>query len=182
MKKTFLFLTVFMSVAMAFTGCKKDDDDPESYLKAGDDKFILAKGDIVFEGTSQMSLDIYDYYISLYTSGLTYTSWDGSVGEYTGSGPLIQFRLHSTGTNKPANGEYQIETSEGNYCEGGAYEFDYSEPSGSVKEFNAGGVFTINISGDTYTIEFQGMDEYDIPVEIFYKGMLTYHDESDYFD
>ncbi len=180
MKKTFLFLTLIVVAAFTFTGCKEDDDAVESYLMAGEDKYIIVGGDVFFEGADPMNVNTHQYSISLVTGGLTYTSWDGYNPSYSGNGVLALFHLRTTGATQLADGDYSLTLTEGNWCSGGGYEIDFSSAWNNVSEFETG-ILTLSISGDTYTIDFQGEDEYGIAVEIFFTGKLTYHDESDYF-
>ena len=183
MKTTFLFLTFFAVAAFTFTGCKKDDETPESYMLVGEDKYIIAGGDIFFEGvTPTKYITTYNYSISLVTSGLTYYSWDGYNPSYSGNGVLTLFHIRTAGTVKPAEGDYSLsETSpEGNRCSGGGYEVDFSTAWDNVNEFDTGKL-TVSIDGETYTVSYEGDDEYGETVKIFFTGKLTYHDESDYF-
>lgn len=183
MKKTFLFLAFFAVAAFTFMGCKKEDETPESYILVGEDKYIISGGDLFFEGvTNTKYLTTYEYAISLNTSGLTYNSWNGYNPSYSGNGVLAQFNLRTENSAKPAEGEYPLnETSpEGNRCTGGGFETGYSTAWNNMSEFDTGSL-TITIEGDTYTLNYEGDDEYGVTVKLFFAGKLTYHDESDYF-
>lgn len=183
MKKSFLFLAFFAVAAFTFTGCKKDDETPESYILVGEDKYIIAGGDIIFEGMTPTKYETtYDYTISLVTSGLTYNSWDGYNTSYSGNGVHALFHLRTLGSAKPAEGDYSLTVTSpvGNRCTGGGYEVDYSTAWDNINEFDTGMV-NISIDGDTYTLTYEGDDEYGVTVKLFFTGKLTFHDESDYF-
>jgi len=183
MKKTFLFLAFFTVAAFTFMGCKKEDETPESYILVGEVKYIIAGGDIIFEGmTPTKYLTTYNFTISLVTSGLTYNSWDGYNTSYNGDGVHTLFHLRTAGQVNPAEGDYSLSGSsaEGNRCSGGGYEVGYSTAWDNINEFDTGMV-NISIDGDTYTLTYEGDDEYGVTVKLFFTGKLTYHDESDYF-
>jgi len=183
MKKTFLFLAFFAVAAFTFMGCKKEDETPESYILVGENKFIISGGDIIFEGmTPTKYITTYSYSISLNTSGLTYSSWDGYNPSYSGNGVLTLFHLRTTNSAKPAEGDYPLTgaSSEGYRCSGAGYEVGYSTAWYNMSEFDTGKI-TIAIEGDTYTLNYEGNDEYGVTVKLFFTGKLAYHDESDYF-
>jgi hypothetical protein len=179
MKKTFLFLAFLMVAGFIFTGCKKDDDAQESYLLVEGNRYILTGGDLFFEGSNGMEADLYNFSISLISEGLVFNSWNSPNPSYSGNGLLTLFSLRTTCEANPCDGDYPLGLATGVRCMGGGYELDFSSSWTAVNEFDTG-TLTIHVDGEKYTIEYIGDDEYGNAVELFYTGVLTYHNESTY--
>ncbi|MCC5916904.1 MAG: hypothetical protein JJU02_06200 [Cryomorphaceae bacterium] len=190
MKKSFLSLAI-LSIALAFTACKKDDENNNKGKK----------GTMTFNGEKKTVTNALLFYYGewegehewdlILTSGISIEIVDGEIVA-SGSGDVINLEMASTGETLPTASNYPVNfdtTSMGNYIWGGFYtvnltlpneEFDeeYDIKSGSL-DLSHPKNGEIKATG-TFVFEDWSGDNPDANASIDYTGSVMVFDESDF--
>lgn len=177
------FLILFVS-SLFFASCGDDNDDNSSSSNSFTYKsktYSLAKGFSIGWGESNTS-NVYTKELYLVSSGITCTS-SSSDYEMSGKGNFLYFEIYSSSQSGIAVGTYT-------YSESALYPsantFDYCEIDlgcgwdaanyewAEVTE----GTLTVEKSGTTYEITFEGFDTNNNKVTASYTGTLSNYDMS----
>jgi hypothetical protein len=170
--------------SLVFAGCKKDEEEPDNYLHAGDANCVLTHGNLIYYSSStHNSSPFYVYAIELFSQGVTLSTSETGHPVYSGSGVEVYISLFTSESAKPADGEdyvYHEWSATANHAlNDGYYSLDFIGAKSTYKSF-ADGTVTVQSHGDEYIITYKGNDNGGIPVELQYTGKLKYYDGSDW--
>ena len=177
MKKTFLFLTFFAVSALAFIGCKKNDNEPVNYLQVGDTTIYLSDGNIVYYGASTETAWNYD--LEFVSSNIALSAGNYGIPDYTGEGTRFCFELFSSSSDRLMDGDYTFidwGTHVAGRYDACTYSFDYNFYDTFTNHVVVEGTLSVKDAGNEFEIGFNGKDEQGKVVKMYYKGLLNYYD------
>ncbi|HNX65647.1 MAG TPA: hypothetical protein PKH02_02120 [Bacteroidales bacterium] len=176
-KRICTYLILALSAGIVFTSCKKEKDEVKSYVEIDGDRKIISTSDLCYTGIgANISITYYNYSLYLLTDGVTITSWNSSDPVFSGNGLFVQFNLSTLNDEKPATGEYPWTlSSEGNQLVGGGYANITAGVRGEVKEFSTG-ITEVKYDGEKMSITYNGTDEYNTAISVFFSGIPAFHD------
>lgn len=182
MKRFFLF---FFVSCLLFLGCGKDDKDSNSSTSSFTYKsntYSLAKGFTIGWGESNSS-NVYTRELYLVSSGISCTS---SSSDYviSGIGNSLYFNLYTSSESGIAAGTYTYNEYDTypilntfDFCEVDLNSDWDAETTGEWAEITEG-TLTVEKSGTTYVINFDGYDSNSNRVTASYTGTLSNYNMS----
>ncbi len=175
-------------ISIVASSCKKDDPkDPDYYLKVGDTVIELTSGileaygdqeDVDFDGFEFEGFNI-DLYLT--SKGISEAKTPSGFLDITGIGQVIYFELISDNIDRLTPGVYTFSTttpipaisiSYSDYTMDWREDDDWDEVWVDV----VSGQITVALSGTTYEITIDCMDEDGKQIEGYYKGSLLLFD------
>ncbi len=179
-----LFLILFVS-SLFVVSCGEDGNDNSSFNNSFTYKsktYSLAKAFSIEWGESNAS-DVYTTELYIVSSGITCAS-SSSGYEISGKGNSLYFNIYSSSQSEIASGTYTYSESAlqplvntFDYCEidlGSDWDAETNDEWAEITE----GTLTIEKSGATYVITFEGYDSNNNKVVASYTGMLSNFDVS----
>lgn len=172
-----IFKLFFLVVISSFMlSCSSDDDatpiiEKQNSLKVGDMETELISG---FLQTDEPQNDLYPYGVILYDSEVNYVNGQPVPENNTSNG--IALEIYSDNPQMPAVGDYvynDTAIAEANVL-GNAnliLDLNYEDQSVNIVEIEYG-ILKISENGTTYEFSFEGIDEEDNEVSLYYKGTL----------
>jgi hypothetical protein len=175
MKHTISTIAAVLLLAVVFTGCKKDDDDPKpSAIHIGDTVVTIAGGSLINYGATPSQYDGYNLALRLYDESITITETSPGVRSIDGDGFLFYCEMFSSSEAVLADGVYtysaSIPSPEGTY-DYGEYYFKYE--TGYWYEFTTG-TLKVTKSGNNYEIIIALTDQHNTVINGYYNGPLDY--------
>lgn len=177
MKRNVLNILLLAAAAVVFSSCKDDDDKASNEFKIDGASVSIKSAGLLYDPTPGESPktgeDIYFHFVTFLSEGLTLTD-EGNGPFVSGEGDGLTFGLISSTTDLEP-GKYEFTGTDDN-----AAPFDFFDGSGyydlntnDESEFDiTGGTVTVSKSGDTYTIDFDGVID-DTAVKLHYSGTLA---------
>ena len=180
MKSIISTLAVIFLLCIAITGCKKDKNDTKkNVLKVDGTEYDISKGFLQYYGGNG---SVYNIDLNLISSGITVHETLGLPDSASGIGHAIYFEMYTSSIDKLALGDYTY-----NFSSQAAGSFDYADyilnwnlsqqHNPTFIEITSGTVKVIK-SGAEYELSFSGTDKNNKTISGYYKGSLTYYDQS----
>ncbi|MFV0590687.1 MAG: hypothetical protein ACK5M7_04830 [Draconibacterium sp.] len=187
MKNTTKFLTLVLLASTLFTACDKGNSDPKNHLKIGDKEYKLSSGILENYGTDSVYYDGYNADLILFSDSISYELVEKEGESYRdmiGNGHGIWFSMFSTEADVLDKAKYTFSTTEpcgiGTFDDGACViNYDSEEEESGFESDIVSGTVDVSVSGSTYRITIDCTNEKGEKVTGFYKGTLTYYDESE---
>lgn len=167
------FLVVISSFMLS---CSSDDDatpiiEKQNSLKVGDMETELLSG---FLQTDEPQNNLYAYGITLSDSEVNYVN--GELVPVNNFSNMIVLEIYSDNPQMPAVGDYVFNDSaivDANVLSNAnlILGLNYEDQSANIVEIEYG-VLKISDNGTAYELSFDGIDEEDNQVSLYYKGTL----------
>jgi hypothetical protein len=176
-----IFIGALM-LSLVFAGCKKDDEEPDNYLHAGDANCVLTHGNLIYNSSStHNSTPFYVFGIELFSQGVTLSTSGTGHPVYSGSGVGVYISLFTSESPRPADGDdyvyHEWSATNNHALSEGYYSLDFVG-SKSTYNYFADGTVTVHSHRDEYIITFKGNDDSGTAIELQYTGKLKYYDGS----
>lgn len=175
MKKSILYLLLFVSLGVTFLSCDDTDDIqdpnyiPTSYIKVDGVYYKLSQGFFDYNGANGTS--------NLFLVGDSVTC-DTFYGEFTGSSPGVVITFSNPNISSQlvaANYVYNESGTGSNVYSSFKFSF-YQNWATSFTNYNLDvnhNAVGVTKSGTTYTITFNGKDNFNNPYELKYVGKIS---------
>jgi hypothetical protein len=171
-------LTGFLVVILILVSCdKKSEDPPGSFTHNGKD-YSLDKGFIENYGGDA---SVYNFDITLISSGLTIVEEDGEVADLTGKGNGFYLEIFTSTPNDLKTGIYNFAalTAAGTFDDGFiAMGVESTNDEAGLELDIIQGTLAIEKSGTDYDLAFSGTTEDNKTISMQYLGPLTMYDYS----
>lgn len=174
MKKSIFYLLLFVSLGVAFLSCDDPDDinkpdyTPTSYIKVDGVYYKLSKAFFTFNGLSTCNLILVGDSV---TCDPFFTNFTGNS-----HGVVITLSNQNLSTQlTAANYVYSENATGSHYYSKFSFTF-YKDWATNLGSFNLDvnhNIVSVKKSGDTYTITFNGKDNFNNPLELKYVGKVT---------
>lgn len=181
MKFSLSTILAVLTLAIAFTGCKKDDDDSkkrENVLIIGDTTIAITGGALVNYGIGGW-YDGVNLDLNLFGDSITMTN-EGGVRTINGDGFRFYCEMFSSEFDMLAPATYVYDdTSDVSPVKS----FDYMDYSFEWQDGNwiycPDGTIKVTKSGDTYELIITGKNSDDEEISGYYKGPLQWFNDDE---
>lgn len=172
-----LSLSLVLGLSLGFTGCGDDDDAPSSYMIVDGKDYRLTSGIILATPANRIGEEAYVMTVYLYSSGIKY---DKAAEDFTGKGHVAYITVSSSSSTGLPSGEYdfldEITLDFDPFINFGGYHgTNLDLNSGEYQEFyDFIGDMKVELSDGVYRISYEGLDDFDEPFLIEFKGKLDF--------
>lgn len=181
MKLSLSTILAVLTLAVVFTGCKKDDDSPkkENALQIGDTTIAITGGSLVNYGDGSWH-EGYNLDLNLFGEGVTMTEIEIGNRDIEGNGFRFYCEMISSNEEILVPGTYVYDDTSN---VSPVASFDYMDYAFKCQDGNwiycVEGTIKVTKSGDTYELIITGKDENDEEISGYYKGPLQWFDENE---
>ncbi len=182
MKFSLSTVLAVLTLAVVFTGCKKDDDDSkkrENALQIGDTTIAITGGALVNYGIGGWH-DGFNLDLHLFGEGVTMTEISAGERNINGDGFRFYSEMFSSDEDILVPGTYVFNDTSEVYP---VSSFDYMDYSFEWQDGNwtycPEGTIKVTKSGDTYELVITGKDSNDEDISGYYKGPLQWFNDDE---
>lgn len=180
MKFSLSTVLAVLMLAVAFTGCKKDDDDSkkkENVLQIGDTTIAITGGALVNYGNGGW-YDGFNLDLNLFGEGVTMTEITPGDRDVNGNGFRFYCEMFSSDEDILVPGTYVFnDTTDVSPVNS----FDYMDYAFKCQDgswiYCTEGTIKVTKSGDTYELIITGMNANDEEISGYYKGPLQWFND-----